>query len=111
VEEDEFVNSVLNSQNNPGTRLDPRSYKESPEVEKAVNVQLVNVIEEEDESAEDDYELIRRVKGKHVDESRNAPSLTPIISPRIHSTLISSDTKKLQELTVNDPKPSSSIKP
>ncbi|GKD64772.1 hypothetical protein Tco_1306880 [Tanacetum coccineum] len=31
-EEYEFVNSVLDSQNDPGTRLDPGSYKESPEI-------------------------------------------------------------------------------
>ncbi|GKC54383.1 hypothetical protein Tco_1077128, partial [Tanacetum coccineum] len=83
---DEANNSILNSQNDPDTRLDPRSYKERPKVEKTVVVQLVNVIEEEEESAKDDYE-----------------------SPRIHSTLISSDTKKLQDLTVTDLTPSSSM--
>ncbi|GJZ27737.1 hypothetical protein Tco_0572384 [Tanacetum coccineum] len=93
-EEDEFVNSVLDSQNDPDTRLDPRSYKESPEVEKTIVVQPINFIEEEEESAEDDYELRRRVKGKHVEESTHTPSPTTIRSPRIHSTLISSDTKK-----------------
>ncbi|GJT44398.1 hypothetical protein Tco_0953113 [Tanacetum coccineum] len=99
VENDEVVNSVLNNQNNPGTRLDPGSYKESPEVEKTVVEQPINVIEEEDESTEDDYELRRRVKGKNVEESRHTPSPTTIRSPRIHSTLISSDTEKHQELT------------
>nr|GFA41710.1 hypothetical protein [Tanacetum cinerariifolium] len=51
VEEDEFVNSDLNSQDNPSTstRLDPRSYKESPKVEKTDVVQPINVIEEEKE--------------------------------------------------------------
>ncbi|GJR72281.1 hypothetical protein Tco_0084646, partial [Tanacetum coccineum] len=101
---DEVVNSILNSQNDPGTRLDTQSYKESLEVEKPVVVQLVNVIEEEEESAEDDYELRRREKGKNVEESRHTPSPTPIRSPRIHSTLISLDTEKLQELTETDPK-------
>ncbi|GKG12928.1 hypothetical protein Tco_0349888, partial [Tanacetum coccineum] len=105
---DEVDNSILNSQNDPGTRLDPRSYKESLEVEKTADVQPVNVIEEEEESAEDDYELRRRVKGKEVEETRNTPSPTTIRSPRIHSTLVSSDTEKLQELTVTDPTPSSS---
>nr|GEU77602.1 retrovirus-related Pol polyprotein from transposon TNT 1-94 [Tanacetum cinerariifolium] len=38
-EEFNFVNSVLNSQNDPGTRLDPRSYKEILEVEKTIVVQ------------------------------------------------------------------------
>ncbi|GKB45032.1 hypothetical protein Tco_0889974 [Tanacetum coccineum] len=79
----------------PDTRLDPESYKESPEVEITAVVRPINVIEEEDESAKDDYELRRRIKGKYVEESRNTPSPTPIRSPRIQSTLISSDTKKL----------------
>ncbi|GKF84946.1 hypothetical protein Tco_0249844 [Tanacetum coccineum] len=72
------------------------------------DVQHVNVTEEEDESAKDDYELRRRVKGKNVEKSRNTPSSTPIRSPRIHSTLISSDTKKLQKLTITDLTPPSS---
>ncbi|GKC14624.1 hypothetical protein Tco_1011406, partial [Tanacetum coccineum] len=60
VDVDEFVNSILNSQNDPGTRLDPGSYMESLEVEITVVIQPVNVIEEKDESTEDDYELRRR---------------------------------------------------
>ncbi|GKD09942.1 hypothetical protein Tco_1189627, partial [Tanacetum coccineum] len=76
VDVDQFVNSILNSQNDPGTRLDPGSYIESLEVEITVVIQPVNVIEEKDESTEDDYELRRRVKGKHVEESRNTPSPT-----------------------------------
>ncbi|GJS99045.1 hypothetical protein Tco_0820215, partial [Tanacetum coccineum] len=92
---DEVSNSILNSQNDPGTRLDTRSYKESLKVEKPAIVQPVSVIEEEEESAEDDYELRRREKGKNVEESRHTPSSTTIRSPRIHSTLISSDIEKL----------------
>ncbi|GJS99712.1 hypothetical protein Tco_0820882 [Tanacetum coccineum] len=51
-----------------------------------------------------------REKGKIVEESRNTPFPTPIRSPRIHTDLVSSDTEKLQELTVTDttPTPSSS---
>nr|GEZ31824.1 hypothetical protein [Tanacetum cinerariifolium] len=48
-------NSILNSQNDPRTRLDLRSYMESPEVEKTDVVQLVNIIDYEKESY--DYEL------------------------------------------------------
>ncbi|GKC61033.1 hypothetical protein Tco_1088631 [Tanacetum coccineum] len=59
-----------------------------------INNQMIPTLEEE-ESAEDDYELRRKEKGKHVDESRNTPSPTTIRSPRIHSTLISLDTEKL----------------
>ncbi|GJU31633.1 hypothetical protein Tco_1175222 [Tanacetum coccineum] len=110
VEENEVDSSTPrqnDNQNDLGTRLEPRSNKESPEVEITAAVQPVNVNEEEEGSAEDDYELKRREKGKHVEESRSTPSPTTIRSPRIHSTLISSDTEKLQELTVNDPPPSS----
>ncbi|GJZ91150.1 hypothetical protein Tco_0663077, partial [Tanacetum coccineum] len=53
--------------NDPGTRLEPMSNKESPEVEITTEVQPVNINEDE--------------------------------SPRIHSTLISSDIEELQQLT------------
>ncbi|GJR14191.1 hypothetical protein Tco_0796843 [Tanacetum coccineum] len=108
VDNDEVVNSVLNNKKVLSTRLEPRSHTKSPEVEKTTKVQPVNTIEEEEESAEDDYELRRMEKGKNVEDSRHTPSPTTTRSPRIHSTLISSDTEKLQELTVNDPPPSSS---
>ncbi|GJX51613.1 retrovirus-related pol polyprotein from transposon TNT 1-94 [Tanacetum coccineum] len=61
-----------------GTRLEPRK---------------------DEESVEDDYELRRREKGKHVKESRSTPSSTTIRSHMTYSTLVSSDTEKLQELT------------
>ncbi|GJS15244.1 putative reverse transcriptase domain-containing protein [Tanacetum coccineum] len=94
------------TQNDPDTRLEPISNKESLEVEITVEVQPVNINEEEEDLVEDDYELKRREKGKNVEESRYTPSLTTIRSPRIHSTLIYSDTEKIQELTVNDLLPS-----
>ncbi|GJV02925.1 retrovirus-related pol polyprotein from transposon TNT 1-94 [Tanacetum coccineum] len=50
------------------------------------------------------YELKRREKRKIIEESRSTPFPTPIRSPRIHSDLVSSDTEKLQELTVTDTK-------
>nr|GEU65964.1 hypothetical protein [Tanacetum cinerariifolium] len=111
VEDDEMVKSIFKqnaNQNDPGTKLEPTNNKESLKVEINVVLQFVNVNEYEKDSAEDDYELKRREKGKHVKETRNSPSPITIRSPRIHSSLISSDTKKLQELTVTDPKPSSS---
>nr|GEY09273.1 hypothetical protein [Tanacetum cinerariifolium] len=70
-------------------------------------IKMIPTLEEE-ELAEDAYELKRREKGKHVEESRNTPSPTTIRSSRIHSTLISLDNEKLQELAINDPPPSSS---
>ncbi|GKA40937.1 retrovirus-related pol polyprotein from transposon TNT 1-94 [Tanacetum coccineum] len=78
---------------------EPKSNKESPEVEITAEVQPVNINEEEEELAEDDYELKRKEKGKNVEDSWHTPSPTTIRPPRIHSTLVSSDTKKLQELT------------
>ncbi|GJT89130.1 hypothetical protein Tco_1070847 [Tanacetum coccineum] len=107
-EVDSSTHRQNDNQNDPSTRLEPKSNKESPEVEITAEVQLVDTIEEEEESAEDDYELRRREKGKNVEEIRHTPSPTTIRSPRIHSTLISSDTEKLQELTINDPLPLSS---
>ncbi|GKB50673.1 hypothetical protein Tco_0901426 [Tanacetum coccineum] len=97
-------------QNLPGIRLEPRSDKESPEVEitndeevEITNVVLpVNVNEEEEEITNEVYESKRREKGKIVEESKSTPFLTPIRSPRIHNNLVSSDTEKLQELTVTD---------
>ncbi|GKE59342.1 hypothetical protein Tco_1498527, partial [Tanacetum coccineum] len=94
----------------PSTRLEPRSDKESPEVEitndeevEITNVVIpVNVNEEEEEITDEVYELKRREKGKIVEESRSILFPTPIRSPRIHTDLISSDTKKLQELTSFD---------
>ncbi|GKC62746.1 hypothetical protein Tco_1095344, partial [Tanacetum coccineum] len=90
-----------------GTRLEPRSDKESPEVEiindeevEITNVVIpVNVNEEGEEITDEVYELNRREKGKIVEESRSTPFPTPIRSPRIYTDLVSSDTKKLQELT------------
>ncbi|GKD79339.1 hypothetical protein Tco_1341960, partial [Tanacetum coccineum] len=107
IEVDSLIPRNDDDQNILGTRLEPQSDKESPEVEITVVVP-VNVNEEEGESADDEYELKRREKWKHVEETRNTPSPSPIRYPRNHSTLISSDTENVQELTVNDHTPSSS---
>nr|GEU55748.1 hypothetical protein [Tanacetum cinerariifolium] len=101
----EVASSTLrknDNQNDLGTRLEPKSDKESLKVEITTAEQPVNVYEKVEESAEDDYELRRREKRKHVEEIRHTPSHTTIRSLRIHSTLISSDTEKLLELTKND---------
>ncbi|GJX74710.1 hypothetical protein Tco_0313305 [Tanacetum coccineum] len=88
-------------------RIEPRSDKESPEVEiakeKEVEISKENEVEltkeTEEEITDEVYELKRREKGKNVEETRNSPIPTPIRSPRIHTNLVSSDTEKLQELT------------
>ncbi|GJT47969.1 hypothetical protein Tco_0974126 [Tanacetum coccineum] len=90
----------------PSTRLEPRSNKESPEVERTNDEEVevthvvipVNVNEEEDEITDEVYELNRREKWKIVEESRSTPLPTPIRSLRTHTNLVSLDTKKLQEL-------------
>ncbi|GJS88689.1 hypothetical protein Tco_0771325 [Tanacetum coccineum] len=99
-----------------GNKLEPRSNKESPEVEitKDKEVEItketlvvditnvvipVNVNDEDEEITDEVYKLKRREKGKIVEETRNSPIPTPIRSPRIHTNLVSSDTEKLQELT------------
>ncbi|GKD83501.1 hypothetical protein Tco_1350340 [Tanacetum coccineum] len=87
----------------PGTRLEPRSDKESPVVEitndkeveitNDVEVEITNVVipvnvnEEDEEITNEVYELKRREKGKIVEESRSTPFPTPIRSPRIHTDL------------------------
>ncbi|GJZ23151.1 hypothetical protein Tco_0560610 [Tanacetum coccineum] len=105
----------------PGTRLEPRSDKESPEVEivqekeeettpmvDVTNIVIpVNVDDEEDEITDEVFELRRRAKGKNVEESRISPISSPTRSPRNLSTLVSSDTETLQKLTVTHPTPSS----
>ncbi|GJT30199.1 hypothetical protein Tco_0910474 [Tanacetum coccineum] len=69
-------------------KLEPRSDKESSEVEKIADIsQSMNVIGEEEESTKDDYELKRREKGKEIEESRNTPSPTTTRSLRTHSRI------------------------
>ncbi|GJZ01887.1 hypothetical protein Tco_0519848, partial [Tanacetum coccineum] len=105
--------------NIPGTRIEPRSDKESLKVEiaKEKEVELTNVVipvnvnDEDEEKTDEVYELKRREKGKNVEETRNSPIPTPIRSPRIHTNLVSSDTEKLQELTDTPHTTSSSSSP
>ncbi|GJR26600.1 hypothetical protein Tco_1102832 [Tanacetum coccineum] len=122
--------------NIPGTRIEPRSTKESLEVEitkdkeveitkdkeveitketplvEITNIVIpVNVNDNDKEITDEVYELKRREKGKLVEEIRNSPIPTPIRSPRIHTNLVSSDTEKLQELMDTPHTTSSSSSP
>ncbi|GJT99296.1 retrovirus-related pol polyprotein from transposon TNT 1-94 [Tanacetum coccineum] len=105
----------------PGTRIEPRSDKESPEeeivkekdektskdTEVEPNIVIpVNVDDEEDEITDEVFELRRRAKGKNVEESRISPIPSPTRSPRNLYTRVSPDTEKLQELTVTHSTPS-----
>ncbi|GKD72225.1 hypothetical protein Tco_1330507, partial [Tanacetum coccineum] len=114
--------------NIPGTRIEPRSDKESLEAEitqeteveitqetpvvNITNVVIpVNVNDENEVITGEVYELKRREKGKIIEETRNSPIPTPIRSHRIHTNLVSSDTEKLQELTDTPHTTSSSSSP
>ncbi|GKD30353.1 hypothetical protein Tco_1241131, partial [Tanacetum coccineum] len=71
----------------PGTRLEPKSDKESPKVEivqekeedttlmvDVTNIVIpINVDDKEDEITDEVFELRRRAKGKNVEESRISP--------------------------------------
>ncbi|GJS80655.1 hypothetical protein Tco_0730536 [Tanacetum coccineum] len=105
VDEDEFMDEIFKSLEDPGTRLEPGSHKERPEEEKSVDVLFINDNEEE-ESARD--ALIRQ-KGKGIMEIKDTPPPIPIRSSWTHTAPLSSDKDRLQELMVFDPTPSSSI--
>ncbi|GKA85860.1 hypothetical protein Tco_0807514 [Tanacetum coccineum] len=68
VDTDVLMDEVLNSQEDPGTRIEPRSDKESPEMKKSDDVLIIHDDKEEEELAIDT--LIRR-KGKGIKEIRN----------------------------------------
>ncbi|GJR90579.1 hypothetical protein Tco_0214590 [Tanacetum coccineum] len=93
-----------------GSRLEPRSDKESPEVEITNNEEVeitnvvipVNVNEEEEEITDEVYELKRREKGKIVEESRSTPFPTPIRSLRIHTDLVPQTTCRPSAIRLRD---------
>nr|GEU95836.1 hypothetical protein [Tanacetum cinerariifolium] len=89
VDIDVFMDDVLNNKEDPDTRIEPESYKESPEAEKDVDMVTTHDEVVEEESAGDEFELKKRENGK------DAPLLV--------------DKEKLKELTDTDPSPSSSI--
>nr|GFB12806.1 hypothetical protein [Tanacetum cinerariifolium]GFB12820.1 hypothetical protein [Tanacetum cinerariifolium] len=106
---DDISISKNDKHNIPGIRLDPRSDKESLEVEFTDVVIHVNVNEEEEEITVEVYELKRKEKGKIVEESRNTSFPKPIRSPRIYIDLVrfmprksfATLTDHLQEVTVD----------
>ncbi|GKC79385.1 hypothetical protein Tco_1130159 [Tanacetum coccineum] len=94
-----FADNMMLSQEDPGTRIDPGSHKESLEVKKVAKIESIDeeVKEETVEAA-----LIRR-KGNGSLEIRETPIATPIRSPRTITDSLSSDKEKLQELTTSNP--------
>nr|GEU34334.1 hypothetical protein [Tanacetum cinerariifolium] len=104
VDENKFMNEIVNSQEDPVTRLEPGSHKERPEVEKSVDVLIIND-DEDEESARD--ALIRK-KRKGIVEIKDTPPLTPIRSHMINTAPLSYGKEKIQEFMVFDPTPASS---
>ncbi|GJT64514.1 hypothetical protein Tco_1015994 [Tanacetum coccineum] len=93
----------------PGTRLEPRSDKESPEVE---------IVQEKEEETTKDTEVEPDKDTPMVDVTNivipinvddEEDEITDEVSPRNLSTLVSLNTEKLQELTVTHPTPSSGL--
>ncbi|GJU57515.1 hypothetical protein Tco_1235281 [Tanacetum coccineum] len=66
VDENEFVDEMLNIQEDTGTRLDLESHKESLEVKKSANVLIIIDDEEEEESVGDALIRRKREKGKGI---------------------------------------------
>ncbi|GJW94653.1 hypothetical protein Tco_0174325 [Tanacetum coccineum] len=73
VDANKFVDDILNSQKDPGTRLEPRSHKESPKVKKSVDLMII--IEEEEKLAED---TLVRQKGNGIVEIKDTPPPQPL---------------------------------
>ncbi|GJS87359.1 hypothetical protein Tco_0769995 [Tanacetum coccineum] len=63
VDEDEFMDEIFIDQEDPDTRLEPRSHKESPEVKKSGDVLIIHDDDEEEESVGD---VLKRRKGKGI---------------------------------------------
>ncbi|GKC31069.1 hypothetical protein Tco_1038363 [Tanacetum coccineum] len=72
VDEDKFMDTIFNSKEDPDTRIEPRSEKESSKVEKSADMVTIND-EVKEESAGDEFELKRREKGKGIEETRDTP--------------------------------------
>nr|GEZ48164.1 hypothetical protein [Tanacetum cinerariifolium] len=74
VDEDEFMDEIFNIEEDPDTRLEPRSHKERPEEEKSADV-LIIIDDEEEESAGD--ALIRK-KRMGIVEIKDTPHPHPL---------------------------------
>ncbi|GJZ30342.1 hypothetical protein Tco_0575389 [Tanacetum coccineum] len=69
-----FVDEILNNQEDPDTRIEPGSHKESLEVEKSTDLMIIDEKEEE-ESVKD---ALRRKKGKDIEEIKDTPPPQPL---------------------------------
>ncbi|GJQ91579.1 hypothetical protein Tco_0002718 [Tanacetum coccineum] len=107
VYKDEFMEDIFNDQEDPDTRIETMSDKESQEVEKDVDIVITD--NEEEESAGDEFKLRMREKGKEIEETMDTPPSTPIRFPRTHIVLLSSDKETLQDMTVTTKDAPSSV--
>nr|GEU64651.1 probable aldo-keto reductase 2 [Tanacetum cinerariifolium] len=95
VDVNAFMDDVLNSQEDLGTRVETESYKESPEAMKSADDVTITNEDVEEELVRDEFELRRRETLQELTvTTEDAPS--------------SADKDKLKELTVTDTTPSSS---
>ncbi|GJR18802.1 hypothetical protein Tco_0967329, partial [Tanacetum coccineum] len=100
VDVDEFMDDILNNQEDPATRIEPRSENESSEEEMNADLAIVNNNEEEEGSTKEALIKRNHEKRKGIKEIRNLPPPTPIKFPRTHIAPLSTDKETLQELTV-----------
>nr|GEX00145.1 hypothetical protein [Tanacetum cinerariifolium] len=95
-------------QQDPDNTIDPKSYKESVEAKKSVDIMTIHDDEVKEESAGDEFELRRREKGKGIEETMDTQP-TLIRSLRTNIAPISLDKETLQELMITTEDSPSSV--
>nr|GEU70213.1 hypothetical protein [Tanacetum cinerariifolium] len=75
VDVDEFMDDILNSQEDLGNRIYPESYKESPEEKKSVDMITIHFDEVEKESAGDEKKFHQLAKHLHSTMQEFLPSM------------------------------------
>ncbi|GJV49845.1 hypothetical protein Tco_1440057 [Tanacetum coccineum] len=96
VNVDEFKNNILNNQEDPGTMIEPRSHKESMEVELDADLVHVNSNEEEEESAEET--LIRRRCEKTFMPQKNFNELSEMLYQALKEMIPSMVNKEVKKI-------------
>ncbi|GJV45671.1 hypothetical protein Tco_1430207 [Tanacetum coccineum] len=75
VDKDEFLEDIFNDQEDPDNRIDPESYKESPEAKKSVDDVTITNDDVEEASAGDEFELKRIERERELTvTTEDAPS-------------------------------------
>nr|GEX90873.1 glutathione S-transferase T3-like [Tanacetum cinerariifolium] len=87
VDDDEFMDEIFIDQEDPGTRLEPGSHKESPDVNKNADILIINDNDEEKESVGD--ELIRRKDAIKSTMKKVIPSMVDNKLNKIAKKLVS----------------------